>query len=173
MKKKITKILPMMIFASFFVFVSTVTAFEGPSHEGLDKGAREGRMKQVMDETMQELGLTEEQREQIKEQKKVQREKGDKIRTEMEQRRTELKNELNKYDGDQGKVNKLVDQITDLKKAQLQNRVEGIQSIKKVLTEEQFEGLMHKLEIKKEVAKELRKAHGKDKKSRFKKDRRF
>lgn len=154
MKKKITKLIPMMIFASFFVFVSTAAAFEGPSHEKFDKEARHERMKQVMEETMQELGITEEQRKEIKEQKQDRREKAKELREKSREKREELKQELDKYDGDPGKVDRLIDEITDLKKAQLRNRVEGIQSIKKVLTKEQFEELTEKLEARKETAKE-------------------
>ncbi len=163
MKPKTKNLIMILALAGVFLMTSSAYALEGPSKKDFGRKQEKhqgGKMHQkgkIMAEAMDELNLTKEQREEIKKNKEAYRESGQEIREGMRSKRKELKRELDKWESDDGKINNLVDEIAELQKETLQNRIEGILSVKKVLTEEQFEELKQKLEVKKEVAKALHK----------------
>ncbi|MBL7130947.1 MAG: periplasmic heavy metal sensor [Candidatus Omnitrophica bacterium] len=96
---------------------------------------------------IEELGLTVEQQEQIKEQCSENKEKNKELREKIRSKRLELKQELEKQNIDKSKIDSLVAEIKILMGQQLEQRVESILSMKEILTPEQFEKFQQKVRI--------------------------
>lgn len=135
----------------------------GPDKEGQNAGKRMGMV-------MDELGLTAEQKEQMQEFHKQQGEKAKAIMETVRGKQRELRDELEKYDSDMKKVGALVDDLTTAHKQMLEQRVEGVVSMKKVLTKEQFAALNEKMHAEWEKRKEDRDAWRQKMREQFHKD---
>ena len=127
--------------------------------EGEGPGMREGKGG-MMGRMMEEIGLTTEQQEQMRvfhvENSKERKD----VEANMKQARMKLKKELDKETSDTAIINKLTTEITNLYGQKVENRVEGVLDMKKVLTREQFEVLQEKQKIRKEPRKMGRERRG-------------
>lgn len=101
---------------------------------------REERMKNLN----KELELTAEQQGQIKKQRNEQRKKNKQLGDKLRVKKTQLREELEKQDIDKSKVSGLVAEIKTLLGNQLEQRVENVLSMKEMLTPEQFKKLQEK-----------------------------
>ena len=126
------------------LFVSVVCAQpRGADFEGKTR-YRQERISKIVDT----LGLTEEQRDALKEKRVGHRaqmkELGEALRT----KRKELQEELEKAQSDTERISTLVSDIKSLQGELLDQRVAGILATKEILTPEQLEE-MHSIEGKK------------------------
>ena len=158
-------LISLWVLVGIFAFISTGYALDKPTgggksagHLGDYKDYHESKKKMVH-EVIHELGLTKDQHTTIDKQRTLQQDASKDLWKKMHAKREALRNELNKWESDEKKINQLVQEMAKLRNQLLQNRISGIFSIKKILTKEQFEELVHKLEIKKEAFKESHKAH--------------
>ncbi len=114
---------------------------------GGDEGGKHFRGKgDRMEKLVSELGLTDEQRDSLKADMEKNRERAMAMREEIKAKREELRAELDKAEVDRGKVDGIVDNLTNLYKEGMDQRVESILSMKQILTPEQFQKLQQKKE---------------------------
>lgn len=130
---------------------------------GPERGQR--YKQRMMDNLVKELGLSSEQQEKIRKQRIEQMEQRKKLRGRLRSKKLELKQELDKKDVDKKKVYALVAEIESLMGDQLEQRVEKILSMKRILTPEQFEKFQQKTESFKGRA--VRKQKGKKRQRKF------
>jgi len=157
------------VLAAVFFFTAPVYAEHGGFNcasggvEGM--GNRQGKDR-MMDEVMEEIGITPDQKQQIEKLREENKGESKEIKTRRKAAKKAIRTELDQPGSDKAKLGKLVNESTDLYRKQTELRIKSILDIKSVLTPEQFEKMHQKLEIKKEVKKELRK-QGKGKRSKF------
>lgn len=96
----------------------------------------------------EELNLTEEQKDEIREQKNKNVKKRIKIQNELKLKFHDLKVELQEKEIDTKKVNKLTEEVSLLKSKIFKNRINSLLEFKKILTDEQWEKIKD-LKIKK------------------------
>ena len=146
MKKQILKKIMVLAIAANLI-LSACPAFslsadecegEGPRGRHHEKGEYKERMKEKREKFAEELGLTDEQKEEMKELKETSREKKKELRQGLKEKRGELRNELNVYDSNTRKVRSLVSEVKDLQGELIDLRVQSIMDTKEILTEEQF-----------------------------------
>jgi Spy/CpxP family protein refolding chaperone len=101
---------------------------------------KEGRLEELMDE----LGLTDEQKTRMKEQKKDNKTSYKLIREERQQKKDAIKAELDKDVLDQENINVLIEELADLEKQKMHSRVKKIIEMKKILTPEQYQLMKEK-----------------------------
>jgi len=152
------------LFAVMLVFTVVQVAMAEECERCEHKGEWKEKHKDNKDTLAQELGLTEEQRVQMKalrEDGKGDREAG---RAAQEAINEKLRNEINKYDADSAKIQALIEESVNLHRGAMEMRVEKVAAVKKILSEEQFKVLQEKKESMKEGKGERRK----EMKERFK-----
>jgi Spy/CpxP family protein refolding chaperone len=117
----------------------------------------------VKQELMKELNLTPEQEKQMAQQREQNKEKRKEIFTKMKEARAKLKEELNKPASNVNVIEKLKTQIKDAQGQMVDQEVEGILGLKKILTSEQFKTFSEKIQEKhKKFMEEGKKNFGKN-----------
>jgi len=118
----------------------------GPSRgfgrgNGPAQGCRGGGFdkEKMFERIVQELGLTAEQQQLMKEQRAAHKAKAKETMEALKAKKQQLRQAIEKYRTDEGAVNALLDDIKRLMGAQLELRVEDALAMKKILTEEQYE----------------------------------
>jgi len=136
-----------VVVVAFFVSA----AYAQPMDEGFGGEEKQAAHHQKMFKNLaQELELTAEQQEQMKAQRTTQREQGKQIKEQLKAKRQELKAALDTDEVDQATVDSIVDEITALEGLKLQQHVNGVLTMKEILTPEQSTKLKEKMEEKKE-----------------------
>ena len=125
----------------------TGLALAQPPEEGHKKFG--GPPKEAMENFAKELELTPEQEAQIKQQREQQKKENQATREQLKAKNQELRQELDKATIDEAKVNSLVSEITALDGQKLGQRVEGVISMKKILTPEQQAKMKARMEERK------------------------
>ena len=110
----------------------------GPGKEGMMKKARQSIVK--------ELNLSEEQQRQVKRQRQKHMQAAKEVHKTLRAKKKELRIELEKTDVDTSKINAISSEIKSLFSKQTDLRIEGILSMKHILTPEQFQKLKEKRE---------------------------
>ncbi|MFC2061358.1 Spy/CpxP family protein refolding chaperone [Elusimicrobiota bacterium] len=87
---------------------------------------------------MEELDLSQEQKEQIRKKKHESMKKKIEMHSELKLKLHDLKYELTEDKINTGKMNRLIDEISDIQKEMLKFRVNSLLEFKEVLTEEQW-----------------------------------
>ncbi|MEA3506600.1 MAG: periplasmic heavy metal sensor [Elusimicrobiota bacterium] len=86
-----------------------------------------------------ELDLSEKQREEIKEKGHNNRREGLKYKNEIKLKVHDLKYEITKKEIDRKKIDELIDEISELQKKIMENRVDSLFDFKESLTDEQWD----------------------------------
>ena len=120
------------------------------------KGNYEAKKKDRIEKFAKELGLTQKQQDQLKAQKEDGKAAMEDIRTKMQQKRKELKAELEKDVVDNAKIDSIINDTTALTTQMLRNKVNQMLATKQILTPEQFKKFQEKMEEKKEHMKKSR-----------------
>lgn len=158
--KKIRKI-NVMVLALVFMASQAFAMGErgwGPG-EGEGPGGPEGngkfeeKMQKKMDKMLSDLGLSEEQLKQIKEQHGVQKDAQKKIFSQLREKREALKQAIDAPETDRARIDTLVGEMSTLMTEKMKTRVEAELSLKKILTPEQYTRLRAK---KEEMFKEVK-----------------
>ncbi|MEE8359709.1 MAG: periplasmic heavy metal sensor [Candidatus Omnitrophota bacterium] len=97
-------------------------------------GTRQGKGKDLM----KKLGLTEEQEEALREQRKGHREKVRSLMEALKEKKAQLRTELEKEEIDKEKIDSLINEIKPLLGNQIELRVEGALAMREILTPEQY-----------------------------------
>lgn len=124
----------------------------------------------MMDDILLELGLSDEQMEKVAALKKKPNDMRAEFRKTKKALFSKMKAELDKYQENKEAINAIIDDILKLEREKLESHVEHVLAMKSILTEEQFKNLKMKMEIKRQVRKELnRKRMKKKEKNSFRK----
>lgn len=150
MKKIYAGMIGVLLLASF---CSATPVFAEGGGRGCDPGKKGGK---VMEKMTSDLGLTQEQQDQMKALREGGKEKAGSLGEKSKEVNQAMRDELNKPDTDTSKVKGYVDELTSLYRQKLEQRVDGVLGMKKVLTPEQFNKLNEKMKQKKEAWKEKR-----------------
>ncbi len=141
MKARIKKA-ALLVIAATFLLTSALYAYHG------DKKCSNFDREEKFEKLSTELGLTAEQKAQLKEQRETFKDKQGELMTKSRAKNKELGEELEKPEVDRAKVNKIISDIQTLTGEKLRNRVEKIIAMKGMLTPEQFKKLQDKMERK-------------------------
>lgn len=141
MKKYTVKIIIAVAIAAMISMPAAYAEFGRGDHEG-----REGKHGKVMKKIMEDLDISPEQKVEIDKNRKEHHEKKKALREEMKVKKQQLKDELKENAPDRGKINRTIDEISDIQKKLLRQRVDGVLEMKEILTEEQFTQLHEKME---------------------------
>jgi len=127
----------------FCLTLLTTTSYGQDNNEGgfsPQDQKRSGFDKEKMSEKMvEQLDLTEEQKGLIKQHQASHREKMKSLMETLKEKKTRLRQELEKTDINKKRLTTLVNEIKPLLGRQLDMRVEGILAMKEILTPEQFQ----------------------------------
>jgi len=93
-----------------------------------------------------ELGLTEEQKAQIKTKRDVLKQEQSKLREQIKDKRSALKNALDKEGITKSEVDAIAEELSTLVGQKIKNRVNGIWATKEILSTEQFKMFLEKKE---------------------------
>jgi len=156
MKAKTKKILILTSVISLVCFTSSLFA-QPPEDE--PQTFKEKR-KQAIEDFTEELNLTAEQQEEIKQQRSEQLKENKQIHEQLRVKNQQLRKELEKAELDQAKINSLIAEIADLQGQQLRQRVDGVVSMKEILTPEQEAQLKARMEEKRQEMREEKGAVG-------------
>ncbi|MFH1772042.1 MAG: periplasmic heavy metal sensor [Candidatus Omnitrophota bacterium] len=129
--------------AAAFLIVQGFAFAEGLSEEKSyreKKEQREETMKKVMDE----IGLTEPQREQIKEYRSQHKEVSGQLRMELKEKKKQLREELTKTDSNEAALRGLADEIKRIQGQIIDHKIESILEMKKIMTPEQYQKFKEK-----------------------------
>lgn len=115
---------------------SVSVAYAQPLRDVPERGIK--HREKMMDNLTRELDLTPEQQGQIKKQRSEHRKKNRELKDEVSAKRLELKQELERQTTNKKRIDSIVAELKILMGNQLSQRVEGILSIREILTPEQF-----------------------------------
>jgi Spy/CpxP family protein refolding chaperone len=132
MKRKLRQFCYSMALVLFFTSVASAQPF-CQRFKRTDK-ARTA----VFDNTIQELNLSPEQKQQITEQKNKEKEEALALKEKLSATRAALSKELEKENIDRAKINALISEMKELIGKRIENKIKGVLSLKEILTPEQF-----------------------------------
>jgi len=112
---------------------------KGRLRDKSELGAKKGSMDFFS--MCEDLDLTENQKKQLKEHREKQDKERNELSKQIRQKNLELGEELQKDKVDNRKVNRIIDEIANLEKRIIRNRVDGILNMKNTLTPEQRQKL--------------------------------
>lgn len=153
--RKTGKILVYTLAAVLILSSSAAYAYHPDDKDGRREEMRK-KHEQVMDNLIQELGLSRQQQNEINKQRQEHKAAREGLREKIQARRELLKEELQKDTVDRGKVYTLVDQITQLKGQMYRLKVDGILGMRDILTPEQYKDFKTRMDQKKEEFKRRR-----------------
>jgi Spy/CpxP family protein refolding chaperone len=153
MKGKSVKTLLALTMLSLIV-ISYQAKAQGPQNDqkGQGKEVRHRAMKKVVED----LGLTEEQQEQMKEHRDQNHQKMRETHEKMRQARQALKTELEKEKSNNKAINEISTSLKTMQADMVDNRIKSILELKEVLTYEQFKQFGEKTRKLHEKGKEFR-----------------
>ena len=159
MKTKTLVVSEMLVIAAlFFVAVVPVCA----EYEDKPKNARMNKRQEVVENLIDNLGLSQEQVEQIKKNKKAEIEKNRELHASLREYRQELKSELEKPESDNAEIERIAKSIKSIQADMVDVRIENVLKVKLILTPEQFREFAKKLENRR-----IRKMHNARKEKGF------
>lgn len=100
--------------------------------------------EEAFDRVVNELNLNSSQQDEITKQKNSQKDESQKVKAQLKEKRNELKSELEKESSDKAKIDAIISDMKELIAQRIQQRVESILALKKVLSPEQFKALNEK-----------------------------
>ena len=133
----------------------------GTWENGKDERGYRGSRGKHYEKMMDEVGLTDAQKEELKAYKETQKTEMKELNEALKANRTALREELKKYDSDQGRVNKIVAEQKKLQGQMIDQRVASFQNMKKIMTPEQYNKLTELKETKKQEWREKKGEKGK------------
>ena len=126
--------------AMMFVFTSVACA-QLPEGDQSKMGKNwEARFSEII----KELDLTQEQQQAITKQRTQEKAQSQELRQKIKSVRDEITAELNKESTDTAKVNSLIAQLKNLTGNRIEQQIQGIMFLKKILTPAQFKALNEK-----------------------------
>jgi len=126
-----------MAFAANGAFAGAIRGQERPG-----RPPKEERVQKIIDE----LGLTEEQVQQIKQNKIEHQEQAEILQEKMKQIHTAIRTELLKETSNEKTLKELADELKSVQAAMVDHRIESLLRLKDILTPEQFAQFTEKME---------------------------
>lgn len=138
-----------IMFIGLALFFFALSAAYGQGQEGFKQYSEEQYGKIV-----KELSLAPEQQKSLEENRKAQREEMKKTRSEIKERHAQLREALKNPDVTRAAVEPLVNEIKSLQAQLIDRRIDGIFTVKAILTKEQFVKFQQLMEKQHEKRKE-------------------
>ncbi|MBU1862502.1 MAG: periplasmic heavy metal sensor [Candidatus Omnitrophica bacterium] len=144
MKSTIFKTMAAVTGISLLIFVTSASAFSPCSEDGGKKWGpkmrdeRTGRKGDIL-AVMEELGLSAEQKEQLKEHQYQQQLKKIETRNQIQIKELELRHELEKTTVDKEKVASIVQELKNFSGTKIEQRVDSVLALRAILTPAQYE----------------------------------
>ena len=134
---RITKSLLMGLLA--LMLCSSVFAYGGgDDKEGKQCEYNKEEMRAKHDAMFEQLGLSEDQKVQLKEIRKGKREKGGNLHKTLREKKQALREAFDADTLDEGKISALSQEVKDLQSKMVDKRVDGVKAIRSVLTVDQY-----------------------------------
>ncbi|MFC1599165.1 Spy/CpxP family protein refolding chaperone [Candidatus Omnitrophota bacterium] len=149
-QKLITLCMSVVVVASFMSSVYAQPRFFGGKGND-DSKRRKGELWQKL---VNELGLNQEQQEQIKAQRSRQDQKGKQLGQKLKMKTSQLRKELESQEINEANVRRIIADLKELTGHQLEQHVDRILSIRKILNPEQYEKLKATIKEKKQQMKQ-------------------
>ena len=137
MKKAFKKSIAAVVVVSLILLPSLAFARQEAKGPAIEKGYE----KLATSNIAKALGLTDEQQEQLKEQRYQAKYKKMETRNKIRLEELKLQHELDKKDVDEKALREIVDELKKLQGDMIEQRVDSVLQIKQILTPEQFEKL--------------------------------
>ncbi len=137
MKSKTMAVLSAVVF--LFAFTAAAVAFGGRAEQVPEEKVRQRERTKAR--LYEELGLTEEQRQQLRDLREENRADRKELYRKLKDKKEQLREELYRDELDPGQVEKIHAEIKELKLELADLRLEGILAVRDVLTPEQFSDL--------------------------------
>ena len=153
--KKAVKILMSGIVLSMVVVFWVYAQPVEPSPDAI-RHEREKAVEKVEEGVIDSLGLTTEQRDELKENRIAHREKAKAIFESLKKETAKLKEELKNPEASSASVAPMATKIKSLQGQLVDLRIEGILTVKEILTPEQFAKFQQMVEERVEKLKEMR-----------------
>ncbi|MFH1564035.1 MAG: periplasmic heavy metal sensor [Nitrospirota bacterium] len=148
------RILQSLIIVAVGVMISIPTISAQPP--GKMGGQMMGHRKQVEKEMFQNLNLTAEQKDKIKQNRRAQQGKIEDLRDELNEKQAELRDKLSDPNVSRDGVAPIATEIKSLQAKMIDCRINGIFAVKEILTPEQYAKFLEETKEKVENRKEQR-----------------
>lgn len=113
--------------------------------KGGEERHKKGRSPQErFDNMVEELGLSGEQQEQLRQQKETRRQEHQELREALREAQEALKEELSREDIDQSKLDSIAGGLKQLNNRMVDDRIEGILKMREILTPDQYRKFQEK-----------------------------
>lgn len=99
---------------------------------------------EAFDRIVNELNLSPSQKDEIAKERSSRKAESENIRAELKQKRNELSEELEKESSDKSRISAIISEMKELTARRMEQRVESILALKKVLTPSQYKALNEK-----------------------------
>lgn len=138
-------VLAMAVVVSPACFAAEQTAQVAPTDK-VGQESEKGAKGAVKEDMLKDLNLTPEQREQLKAHREANRQAMNALRDELKAKRAELRQEISRAETDMAKLEQIKAAMKDLSGRQVDQRIDSVLSLKKILTPEQFQKMNAKME---------------------------
>lgn len=131
--------------------LAVALVLSSPAAYAYSSGGKEGKACTDSQETrhdklFKDLNLTADQKKMLDENKAKHREDIKKLFEEMKTDRAAIRQELQKPELDMGKINQINDEMKKVQAQMLDNKLQSVLEVRKILTPEQFQKFMAKIE---------------------------
>jgi len=116
--------------------------------QGPQNAPRDGKMQAKHDEFFKDLGLTDEQKKSLEDNRSKNRKAMQAMAQTMRDKMAQMHQELQKDNLDTGKVNQIQGELKTLQSQMMDQRLAGILEVRKILTPDQFKKFSQKMEDK-------------------------
>jgi Spy/CpxP family protein refolding chaperone len=125
-------------------------AYAEPPDQGPQNSQRGERMQGKHEEFFKELGLSEDQKKALADNRKKHREEMKQLGQAMRDKMAQMHQELQKDNLDMGKINQIQGELKTLQGQMVDHRLAGILEVRKILTPDQFKKFSQKMQEHKE-----------------------
>lgn len=153
-----TKFIKAAIVTTLVAFILPVAGVNAQPPDGCDEGEgavsqeKQGKMERKHKEMFEDLGLSEEQKKLLEENKTKNHEKMKAVHSSMKEKRKLLHEELKKDELDMAAITGINNEMKALEAQMSDDRLAGILEVRKILTKEQFKKFSAKMD-------QMRKSH--------------
>ena len=139
------KIGMLLMIAALLVSVPAIARADSYDKGQQNKNSKTGNMESKRQELFKDLNLTAEQKKMLEENKKARKEEMKALFSQIKEKRDAIRNELQKTELNIGKITQINNELKILDAQMLDHRLDGILSVRKILSPEQFKKFMEKM----------------------------
>ncbi len=156
MDTKRCKIIALLIVAALALSSPAILPASSYDNGSKEEKGHSGKVETRRQELYKDLNLTPAQKKLLEENKKARRETMKALFSQTQEKRTAIRQELQKDELNIGKITQVNNELKILDAQMLDHKLEGILEVRKILTPEQFKKFMTKMEERQGQFKEKR-----------------